>query len=35
MADGKFWLKNVKSFLDKGQQFTDFMVGTLGKVLVQ
>jgi hypothetical protein len=30
LADGKFWLEDVKSLLDKEQQVADLMVGASG-----
>lgn len=35
MADGELRLKNVESLLDKDEQFTDFSVSALFKVVVQ
>jgi hypothetical protein len=29
LADGKFWLEDVKPFLDEEQQVADLMVGAL------
>jgi len=35
VADGELRLKNVESLLDKDEQFTDFSVSALFKVVVQ